>query len=409
MPTLLMIGCGWMGRPYLERAHRLDLSVAIVDAEATFTWPETAAALGPNDRCYPVSSVSTEHLLAAASQAITDERPVGVLGFSEQHVVAAAIIADRLRLPGPGLRAAITSRNKLMQRQLVAERGLLQPEYIAAASADVAADWAKDRYPVVLKPLDGMGSLNVEVVADEEALRIWVRQRDLGSIFLVEQCLSGPEFSIEAIISAGELIAFNVTEKETTDGSHRVEMGHVVPALLPESDLEAAQRLALGVIAAFDIDSGIIHTEFILTAEGPCFIETAVRTPGDYLLDVIAAATGHDLYESVIRSLCGLAPSDIEPGGKGVTGCAAIDFITAAPGVVREVIGVEQVMDWECVVELEINVEAGGTIHPIRSSLDRPGMVIVRVDNRSELAAARNQVLQTLCVHTVTDCSSVPA
>ena len=49
---------------------------------------------------------------AAAAMACTQS---GVLAFSEPHVLGAALVQDEYGLPGPSLRAAVTSRNKALQ------------------------------------------------------------------------------------------------------------------------------------------------------------------------------------------------------------------------------------------------------------------------------------------------------
>lgn len=49
MGGLLMVGCGWMGRPYLDRAHACGLDVSVLDTSAALGWEETRAALGPCD------------------------------------------------------------------------------------------------------------------------------------------------------------------------------------------------------------------------------------------------------------------------------------------------------------------------------------------------------------------------
>lgn len=73
MGKLLMVGCGWMGRPYLGRAHARGLDVMVLDTAAALSWDETKAALGPGDRGYPVTATDDEGWLAAASAALSDD------------------------------------------------------------------------------------------------------------------------------------------------------------------------------------------------------------------------------------------------------------------------------------------------------------------------------------------------
>lgn len=173
MDTLLMVGCGWMGRPYLRRAHDRGLAVAVLDSPVAFSWPETQEALGLHDRCYPVSGTDEVGWLTAVRSALADGPVVGVLGFSEPHIVAAAIVAEELGLPGPGVRAALTSRNKLMQRECFGLATLPQPDYLLARTAEQAVE-PDPRHPqVVLKPLSSMGSIGVQIATTPDVVATW--------------------------------------------------------------------------------------------------------------------------------------------------------------------------------------------------------------------------------------------
>ena len=91
MSRLLMIGCGWMGRPYLRRAHDRGMRVAVLDRARGLEWAKDA--LGPRDQGYPLTGEGEEAWQAAAANALADGPVDAVLAFSEQHVVTAARLA----------------------------------------------------------------------------------------------------------------------------------------------------------------------------------------------------------------------------------------------------------------------------------------------------------------------------
>lgn len=394
LTRLLMVGCGWMGRPYLKRAHARGMQVAVLDSAAAFGWPETRAALGEQDQTYVADGTDEEAWIVAASAALRDGPVDGVLAFSEQHVLAAALLADELGLPGPGLRAARTSRNKLIQRETFARHGLAQPEYLPARTADAAIEWAKDRYPVVLKPLSSTGSHGVRIVTDETEVADWVREREDSGVFLVERYLPGPEYSVEAVIERGTVVFRIVTDKTTTPAPYCVELEHQSPADLGGSERTSIEELLDGVVSALAIGSGIVHLELRLEADGPHIMEVAVRTPGDYIMDVVEAATGVDLYDAVIAVACG-QPPPVEPT---VDGVACVWFPTAEPGVITAIEGTERVAQLEGVVNIEIDVEPGGRVEPLRSSMERLGMVILGATDRGELGKRLDAVRAELLI-----------
>jgi biotin carboxylase len=381
MARLLMVGCGRMGRPYLRRAHMRGLAVAVLDAPDALAGAQTRAALGAQDRAYPVAGQHDDAWLTAASAALRDGPVAGVIAFSEPHVLTAALLADELKLPGPGLRAAVTSRNKIIQRELFARAGLAQPGYYLAQGADAALAWAAGRFPVVAKPLSGMGSIGVQIVASGSELRRWCLENESGNPFLVEQYLTGPEYSVEAIAERGSVVFWSVTEKTTTSGPFCVELAHHVPADCDPGTRKAISELLAGVIAALGMGSGIVHLELRLEPGGPHVMEVAVRTPGDFIMDVVQAATGVDLYDAVVAVACGQAPCVDVPAGRAA--CAWYPLV--GPGVVTAIEGVEKTSQLDGVMDVEIRVRVGAAVNPYHSSMDRVGVVVVQAKDRAEL------------------------
>lgn len=405
MPRLLMVGCGWMGRPYLARAHDRGLEVAILDSAAAFSWAETKAAMTSTDRGYVVHGDDTEAYLAAAAAALADGPVGGVLAFSEPHVLAAALLAEELGLPSPGLRAATTSRNKLIQRGLFTRRGISQPEHTVARTAAGAVSWAQDRYPVVAKPLSSSGSLGVEIIDSSYDLARWVNQNDNYRPFLVEEYLTGPEFSIEAVVIDRRVVFSSVTAKIITGRPYCVELEHWIPGVDDLADRAAAEALLDQVVHALGMGSGLVHLEFKAEPSGPHLVEVAVRTPGDYLTDGVLAATGVDLYDCAIAAALGLAPSI----DRTVDQQVCIWFPTSDPGRITQISDSATIGTLAGVVKAEIDYEPGGEVHPLTSSMDRLGVVIVSADDSAALRARVDRVKSAFVVTTAADGNTAAA
>ncbi len=395
MDTLLMVGCGWMGRPYLRRAHDRGLAVAVLDSPVAFTWPQTQEALGPHDRTYPVSGTDDAGWLGAAGQALRDGPVVGVLGFSEPHIVAAALLADELGLPGPGVRAAVTSRNKLMQRECFGLTGLPQPEFLLARSAEDAVGMLTRHPTVVLKPLSSMGSIGVEIATTEEQIRSWVGEHT-DQAFLVEEFMDGREYSVEALLVSGEVAYENITAKTTTTAPYRVELAHDVPAQLEPAVADRMRATLREVVRSMGMGTGLVHLELIDRGGVPHIVEIATRTPGDYLLDVIEAGTDVDLYDALIAVLTGRDPHLPSATSQEAPRLASVWFPTAPPGELKAVHGVDEVSALDGVVKIEIDVEPGHRIGEFRSSMDRLGMVVYQAPDAEQLADRLSRIQSIL-------------
>jgi len=283
------------------------------------------------------------------------------------------------------------SRNKVAQRELFYRSGLPQPGFHVARDVESALAWTGGSWPVVVKPVSGSGSLGVRIVHGEHEMRTWFTERDSEEPALVEEYLDHPEYSVEAVTDHGSVVFSSVTAKTTGPRPFFVETEHRIPA---DQD---ADDLLRGVVRALGMGSGILHLEYRDAPGGPRIMEVAVRTPGDYILDAVEAALEVDLYDAVVAVACGEQPSRIQPS----QGTAAVWFPTPEPGEVVDIVGVDAVTSHEGVVKVEIDVEPGSTVHPMRSSMDRVGVVIVRADTPDVLEARLKTVREELGFRTV--------
>lgn len=382
-PRLLIIGMGAQGRQYLHRAHEDGVAVSILDHELYLRSPVFQAMLRPGDRTYQVrEGAGTEEWLVAAGAALAQAPPDGVLAFGEPHVLPAAIIAVELGLPGPGLRAALISRNKFLQREAWRRAGLRQPDYYLAPDGTSAAGWAAGRYPVVTKPLDESGSQGVRIVSDGDELRAWAEADSGGRPFLCEELASGPEYSCEILLHGGEPVFTNVTAKVTTPPPYFVEIGHRVPARCRPETAQAITGLATAAAAVIGMQAGIAHVEMRVTAQGPQLMEAAVRMPGDFIMEIIGYATGVDLFEAVVAISLGRAPRLVPAAERGAACAWFPDPPAGSVAPVRELVTAS---DLPGVVRVEVWAQLGSLVAPLRSSLDRVGSVVVRAGDDHEL------------------------
>jgi biotin carboxylase len=350
---LLLVGVGRMGRPYLDAARRLGLRVRAVEAAARVD--AVAARLDSVRACH---GHSDEHWVAAAQSAAVAHPPDGVVAFSEPQVLAAALLQETGALPGPSLHAAVLSRNKALQRAVFASHDVRQPEHLV--STDLAADaaWATARLPVVVKPLTGSGSEGVEVVD--------------GSVW----------FS-------------NVTEKETTGPPYFVEVSHRAGVQLAAGVADQVDELAAGVLAGLRMRTGMVHLEFRLTGLGPSLMEVAVRTPGDFIMDLLCLTYDLDWFELAVRAAMSM-PLPTPPSGP--VRFAASYLPSVPPGTVALVEGWSEVCAHPCVVDAALLVSEGDVVAPLRSSSQRVGHVLLVADSRADVEAALEEVRTMLTI-----------
>ena len=360
----------------------------LVDGSSTAQYPRLAA----------------EYVAAAANDGDADIDRLtelarscdGVTTLSEYSLLTAARVAVRLGLPGAGTRAASIARSKLAQRRAAVEAGLPAPHAVEVREpADIDGFFVAESGPAVLKPVDASASAGVfRVAGAEEARRRWPEVRAFspsgGSV--LETLLEGDEVSAEGCVRDGALGALTVTEKRTGGPTGYVELGHRVAA---PSQAEA-QRLLRGplerIVSAWGVESAVVHAEFRIGVDGPVLVEATTRPAGGLIPELVAAASGRDLYLEQADLALGREPSAPD---MAVAPFAGVRFL-AATGVVRRAVApVEVLRDGTSVRLAEQLVQPGRRLGEPVANWMRAGYVlgwgddVAELDRDLEAAAAR--------------------
>lgn len=391
MTTLLLVGVGLMGRPYVAAARRLGVRVHAVEPAGRVAAIEdqvdgVTVCRGDSDELWAEAAMAAAHAVA----------PDGVVAFSEPQVLAAALVQDAFGLPGPSLRAAVLSRNKALQRGHLAGHPIGQPEYLVTDRLADAQPWVADRLPVVVKPLSSAGSAGVELVADLPGFLAAADRRAAEGRLLVERAATGPEFSWEALVLDGKVWFANLTAKETTGPPSFVEVAHRTAPETSAATTAQVEQLGAAVLAAAGVQTGLVHLEFRLGPDGPVVMEFAVRTPGDYLMDLLELTYGVDWFELVVRAALRLPLPPVPEGP--IRYAASYLPIAGATGLVTDVSGLPEVQAHPCVVAAELRAAVGDRVDATDSSNNRLGRVLLVADDREKLDLALAEVRQTLTV-----------
>jgi len=240
---------------------------------------------------------------------------VRVLPSSEGTVEFAARLNERLGLGGNSPRTATLSRDKHRMRRALREHGgALIPEFRLVGSwEEFRAAVEEVGFPCISKPVRAAASDGVARIDDASQVRAaWeftsaVQQIDAGDggTVLVESYASGPEYSIEAVVSGGVTHVLGVTEKTTEPEPYFNEVMHLFPAPLPAETAERMRRTAEAVAEAMGMTGGAMHLEVRLNERGPVVMECAARPGGDSIPIIARFATGVDLYEQVLNEALG--------------------------------------------------------------------------------------------------------
>ncbi|MFC8448787.1 ATP-grasp domain-containing protein [Kitasatospora sp. NPDC057223] len=323
-PVLLLVGSGY--RPYREyilaalaQRYRLWLLDA---SEATWQLAYCAGATRVDTRDATAVHRAALHVVGSLPVA-------GVFTYDETQVVLCARLAERLGLPGSPPETIEACRDKAATRAALTAAGVPQPASFPVSTAEQARAAAERiGYPVVVKARALAGSFGVVRADRPEDVTEAFSAAD-GAEFpnlprhpanvLVEEFLTGPEISIDAVIRDGEVTPTVLARKRLGLEPYFEETGHDVDAndpLLADEELLGQLRQihrTLGFV------HGATHSEFRLTPDGPRLVEVNARLGGDLIPYLGLLATGVDPALAAADVAAGRAPATA-PRFRGAAG-----------------------------------------------------------------------------------------
>ncbi|MEV6756659.1 ATP-grasp domain-containing protein [Streptomyces sp. NPDC051214] len=324
---------------YRACAHRRGLPTVLVDTPAYLKWRRL---LGRPffDIEIPVPAPQCPDQVVAAVTGAGIE-PVLVLAGFDHYTASAFEVATRLgAAPRRQGRAGFAPSDKAWQRTVLARHApqTLQPAHIhlgpntvtkpqqAAGNLPVAVERLNAlAYPQVVKPVDGGGSLGVYLVRSqterEAALRKAAATANFGgaafSGFLVEEHVSGTEYSLQCLAWEGKAHVLSFCEKVvlpecngTLEGFR--EVGHIAaPGDQAPAELKV---MAQACLDATGFEEGPFHVDLIRNHEGAAFLEMGFRLSGLGLVAVVEQATGINWAELAFAAHLDHRPPDLKPG-----------------------------------------------------------------------------------------------
>ena len=403
----VMVGFSWGILPALNRLLPENSVVIledpyIIDGRGV---PEKMAAFPCAERLIRAPLQSEDAIADIVELADSAGDVDAVITGHEYGVLPAAAVAAHRGLPGAGVEAATRLRDKAALRRAAGEAGIAQPEWTEVRDVDDVL--AFPHRPVVIKPGNRQASVGVELTdagdTDEVVAAAFRRSKAAEEPtmaspdgtpprHLVERRLFGPELSVEALVDRGRMIFSNQTTKIVAPGPHPVELGHTLPAPRSAAVDSAMRKL----IDAVGFSTGVLHAEWILVDGTPHLVECAGRLPGDDIVPLIDFAYGGSLVKDLVALLSGTAVDRSDTARRG----AAVRFLSAAPGRVQRVDGVEAATKVRGVLDVNVTAAPGDLVRPVSSSWDRLGRILAIGRDHAGAAAAADRAAAQVMITT---------
>ena len=261
-----------------------------------FAWPDGAICKDVVDFFYPISIIEKD--------AIVDKcRELGINGVvsnaSELTAKVVAYVSEKLGLNGTPYHVLERLHNKLLVRQLSESvQGLSMPVFYQYDGHD------RGIYPCVVKPCEGSSKAGVSFVKNSNDFKDAVRyaQESTKGEIIVEEYIKGKELSVESISYKGLHQVIQITDKDSSEAPHFVELGHHQPALISPEVESKIKTIVPKILTAIDYANGASHVEVKYNGEDIYLIEVNLRGGGDDISNkLVQLSTGIDYLRCMIE------------------------------------------------------------------------------------------------------------
>lgn len=297
MKKLLMLGLprsSYSKERCIEEAVDMGIHLYVADNEQTLRENKTFLShYSSHMTLVPYKKFDMDQL----AKLCTDEKIHNVFSLTEFQLENAAQLRDRLNFYGNCYDVVLATRDKYRTRHLLTQHGLSHIRYHSCRLDQLPQVYQEHKYTTcIVKPKKLTGSIGVRLIHSLEDLRAYIEQAQQHSMlstnvdYLLEEFIEGKEFSVEGIVSEGNLHMFGITEKFTTGQPDFMETGHRFPIELAHSEQEKVSTYIADCVHALGICYSPIHAELKIHKGTLTLIEIHTRYAGGLITRLVSQA-----------------------------------------------------------------------------------------------------------------------
>ena len=302
MKKVVIIGANEFQNKLILKAKELGYETHV------FAWQSGDIGEKTADYFYPISIIEKEQILEECKKI----KPDAIVSIaSDLAVITVNYVADALGLKCNDPKDSLICTNKYEMRKALKKAGVRTPMFEKVNSANQVTI---NTFPLIVKPTDRSGSRAIALVNNKEELTKAIDNavdNSFEKYAIVEEVISGNEYSFECISYNGKHHFLTITKKYTTGFPKCIETGHVQPSDLTEEQISMVKEIVFKGLDALNIKNGASHTEFKIDENSNVgIIEIGARMGGDCIgSDLVKISTGYDFVKMVIDVAMGIEPS----------------------------------------------------------------------------------------------------
>ena len=302
--TILCLASEFKAVPFLEEAKKLGCAIILVVAQeaAGAAWPRDSI-----DHIFPMPILWKQPDITYGVSYLARQHKIDrIVALDDYDVETAADLREHLRLPGMGHTVARYFRDKLAMRSRAEQVGLAVPPFSAIFNYDDLRYYMDNVPPPwVLKPRFEAGAIGIKKIDNPDL--VWRSLDELGdkqSFYLLEKFVPGNVYHVDSVVWDNEVVftqasRYGIPPLAVSHGGG-VFSSRTLP--LDSAESQTVTSMNARLMAGFDIQRGVSHTEFIRAEDGQFyFLETAARVGGANLDRLVYAGTAVSLWQEAAR------------------------------------------------------------------------------------------------------------
>jgi biotin carboxylase len=304
-PTILCIATYEKGQEFIRECKRQGCTVLLLTADTLkeADWPRESI----DDSFYVPREIAREDLMKGVSHLARSRVLDRIVALDDFDVETAALLREHLRIPGMGETTARYFRDKLAMRVKARNQGILVPEFVHTVNDDQVRRFLETvPGPWMLKPRSNAAAIGITRL--ERADEVWAALDALGdrrSFYLLERFVAGDVFHVDSLVWERDVVfhAAHQYGKPPFAVAHHGGIFTTRTVARATSAWKPLMAINREVLTTLGLVRGVAHTEFIRSAEDGrwYFLETSARVGGAYIVDVVEAATGINLWREWAR------------------------------------------------------------------------------------------------------------
>lgn len=368
MSKVMVIGTGVSQYPTIKAAQRLEHYVIGIDGSDKTKYGKLCNVF------YRIDIKDIDAIVKIAKCHEID----AVIVPGTDFPVTAAVVANKLGIPGIPIWTAEVCSDKYYMREVLKKNGFLVPKYGLVDENNTIEKLPHMECPLVVKPVDNMaarGSIVIETYSYLQRAVCNAMKFSRSKKVIVEEFVEGMELSVDSLIwNNGDFIdVFAIADRHFDLYPHFIEMGHTMPTMLNNNVCEEIKKEFIGAIKTFGINIGAAKGDVKITSKGIMICEIAARISGGFMSGwTVPYAYGIQPHEALVKIHLGEQPGQELFRTKNPHNYSAERVFISIPGVIESITYPSSIFNVDCFM----HVYPGDEVFFPENNAQRCGSVI---------------------------------